>query len=423
MESTKEYQIHAKQVDPMYSFRNFVFVLLFLTLLSNRNLADWVQTSSYPITISLNSCASYDSYIYCVGGWTANLTGGNYSIVNVSYYAKMTGSGLSPWNETSSYPKNVTGEDCNAYSGYIYCIGGGIGLERPGNLSYYAPISQHGTGAWNKTTNYPTNFTFGSCNVFDSKIYCIGGYGAKKPVAYFANISQNGIGPWISTNPYPFYVIDNSCQINNSKLYCIGGISNGTLTNSIYYANISSQGISNWTYAGSYPIAVAGQSCVISDDKIYCIDGSEGINLTKYSYDTISIPNGYEANISNTGILGWTSFDSYPGPLNGQNCQVYKQTIYCVGGWTGIRVANLAFYNSLNTNNTVASTQTTIPQTTKTVPTIPTLPTTISSIKTTAGENKNEGVGIVIGVVLVVAGILLLANAMRKAKKADKKKR
>lgn len=114
----------------------------------------------------------------------------------------------------------------------------------------------------------------------------------------------------------------------------------------------------------------------------------------------------------------------YPLQLNGQDCQTYNQTIYCVGGWNGVGVTRGAFYYSLNMNNTVTSTiqTTTIPESIKT--------TTIvkvevnQSITTTPNENNsNRDLGLAFGIVLVLVGIFLFVNSLRKNNKIKKRKR
>jgi hypothetical protein len=382
--------------------------------------AGWVQTSSYPHPITISSCTEYGGYIYCVGGWTANALGGNYSIINGSYYAKLNGNGIGPWSATTGYPKNVSGESCEANSGYLYCVGGGPGLERPANFSFYATVSADGIGKWQKTANYPGNTILQSCGTYNQSIYCIGGYGSNATVAYFANLSPGGIGDWRKMSSYPIYSLSQGCGINGDYVYCIGGLSNIEIRNSTYYNKIDAMGIEGWKATTPYPIGIYGQSCVVNNDEIYCIAGSTGDQTARFAFNTTATGASYMANLSSMGIGNWTMFEAYPLNFSGEGCVAYNQTIYCVGGWDGLKVGDESFYYSLNPNATVTIPMQEVNTTTSTVPEQSTVSKTQS-----AGPSKSAYMMIflsvvVIGGVISVFAIAAMNAAYRKGRKSGR---
>jgi hypothetical protein len=383
----------------MRHYRLLIAVIAILGMASISS-AGWIQTNSYPHPITVSSCTEYGGYVYCVGGWTANTMGGNYSIINSSYYAKLNVNGIGSWSATTGYPKNVSGESCDAYSGYIYCVGGGPGLERPANFSFYAEIGANGIGKWQKTANYPANTILQSCGIYNQSIYCIGGYGSNETVAYFANLSAGGIGDWEKMTSYPLYSLSQSCGINGGYIYCVGGLSNIEIRNSTYYDKIYSAGLEGWKATTQYPISIYGQSCVVNSDEVYCIAGSTGDQTSRFAFNTTATGASYSAGLSSNGIGNWSEFQTYPLNFSGESCVAYNQTIYCVGGWDGLKVGDESFYYSSNPNATGTVPMQEVNTTTSTVPGESAVPEIH-----TAGPSKSTYMMIFLSVV-VIGGVM-----------------
>ena len=93
--------------------------------ISSGTIGTWTKTTSYPFPMALASCVTYNSYIYCIGGYDSN-NGNPYGTTDV-YYARILSSGaIGTWTKTTPYPLRISQESCIAYNGYISCIGGYI---------------------------------------------------------------------------------------------------------------------------------------------------------------------------------------------------------------------------------------------------------------------------------------------------------
>lgn len=135
----------------------------------------WRATAPYPINISSESCVVNDTYLYCVGG----ISGQNSTAS--AYYTTLNSAGNSEWTPTTPYPAALSGESCAASNGNIYCTGG-YSLNSTNNYTqnytkatFYAPLKSTGIGQWAQTTNYPFPSSGESCNSYNNFIYCIGG--------------------------------------------------------------------------------------------------------------------------------------------------------------------------------------------------------------------------------------------------------
>ncbi len=174
------------------------------------------------------------------------MTGQTYNgLINSSYYATLSSSGIGVWQQTSSYPIIVEGESCTAFQGFVYCVGGSTnGFFATNNSTYYNTLNPYGLGQWVPSADYPTNTSGNSCVTTSSITYCLGN-GANS--IYFGFSSSAGILGWFnSTYNYPINVTSPYCVTNSSHIYCIGGIGGkkqgsmlgGINLNTSYYSQI-----------------------------------------------------------------------------------------------------------------------------------------------------------------------------------------
>ncbi len=259
-------------------------------------LGAWKSATPYPTNIVGQSCVTNSIIIYCIGG----LNNANKE-QNSVYYAQISASGaLGAWQSATLYPTNVYSQSCVTNSIIIYCIGGYTSQlsNNYDNSVYYAQISASGAlGAWQSTTLYPTNVFGQSCAINSNSIYCVGGATTQLSdnydnSVYYAQISASGaLGAWQSTALYPTNVFGQSCVTNSNNIYCMGGLNNANKEqNSVYYAQISTSGaLGAWQSATLYPTNVYSQSCVTNSIIIYCIGGytsqlSSEDNAIYYTY-------------------------------------------------------------------------------------------------------------------------------------------
>ena len=164
------------------------FTAVYFAKLSSSGVGTWKLTTNYPTTDQLGSqgCVVSGGYVYCVGG--AQGSGGSYPLQAV-YFAKLSSSGVGMWKmSTNTYPTIIDSQSCAAYEGYIYCIGGYNGATS--SSVYFAKLPSVGVGAWKPTVSYPTPIEEQSCVVSGSYIYCVGGWtgSAYTNAVYFASV-------------------------------------------------------------------------------------------------------------------------------------------------------------------------------------------------------------------------------------------
>jgi N-acetylneuraminic acid mutarotase len=237
--------------------------------ISSSGIGSWTSTTSYPTTIRSETCVTSAGSIYCIGGYT------NSTLMDSVYYAPLSSSGVGPWTNTTSFPFPVWLTSCVVYSGAIYCVGGGTSASSLSSSDsvYFAPLTSSGVGQWSSATSYPVAVKQQSCVSYSNDIYCVGGYDSTS--VYYAAVSVRGVGPWTNTTGYPFTIGANllSCVTMGQQVFCVGGHTGSQVSSDVYYANLSSSGVGGWTSATNYPVAVFGESCVTSGVRIYCLGG------------------------------------------------------------------------------------------------------------------------------------------------------
>ncbi len=330
---------------------------VYFTSLSGNAAGTWYRAVPYPHSIGSASCAYGNGSIGCVGGFNSSL------IYSASCAASISGN--SQWN-CSDYPENMTSGSCIGLGQSVLCTGGVVPVNAmdtslgnmASNLSYYTG-NLAGMQPWHATTGYPIQ-TFGAgCALYNSTVYCVGGYEGTAPYAmnssYYATVTANGISEWEATTPYPLHVVSGSCFASFGYLYCIGGSVNYLVNSSIalvpnftgraYYAKISQQGIGKWMNTTSYPVNAIGVSCADSSAKLYCIGGLEFAEAPGSASQTFSIlRSAYYANLTANGIGTWHSIANYPEPTLFSSCLAVNTT------------ADLEMYGSrVNTTNLPAA--------------------------------------------------------------------
>jgi N-acetylneuraminic acid mutarotase len=213
---------------------------VYYAALTSSGISQWNETTSYPTGVFGQSCLVSGGYIYCVGGYDS----AGFPTDKV-YYAKVSESGVGTWVETTSYPINVTSESCIPSGGEMYCVGG-IDDARPPitDAVYYGNLSSTGISSWTQTTSYPTSVDIQSCVTSARQIYCIGGapdFAATDAVYRSSVLPSGGVGPWARLADYPNVVGEESCVVVEGFIYCAGGApSAAEELDGVYYASASS---------------------------------------------------------------------------------------------------------------------------------------------------------------------------------------
>lgn len=278
--------------------------VFFAKVLGGGGLGSWIATNTYPLNITTSACFVGGSNLYCVGG----SAGSSYVNSNGVYYAPIFGGGgVGSWTASNTYPVNLTDHTCASYNGFVYCVGGqtgacgGCGVVA--NVYYANILSAGGVGTWTTTNAYPVANYRNSCNAWAGYLYCVAG-SEGLDVNYAKIFSGGGVGSWTATNSYPgvsfnYYI---SCSAYNAYLYCFGGY-NGTFLNNVYYSPIlSGGGVGTWTVANSFPLSsFSVTSCPASNGTFDCVGGYvSGVGPSTNVYymgaafkaNTISSPGG-----------------------------------------------------------------------------------------------------------------------------------
>ena len=139
--------------------------------LTPSGIGQWTATTYYPSNVTSQSCLPSGGFIYCVGG----ITDSKPPVTNAVFYAALSSGGVSQWVNTTSYPTSIDIQSCVIVSEIIHCMGGGPSFAAT-DAVYHASISPSGgVSAWNKEASYPRVIAEQRCVSSDGFIYCIGG--------------------------------------------------------------------------------------------------------------------------------------------------------------------------------------------------------------------------------------------------------
>ncbi len=229
----------------------------------------WNASTPYPDAVRAASCVTYLGYVYCIGG--ANNTG--YPVPS-NYYAPINSSGIGNWTPTASYPANVYFQSCATYAGYVYCVGGWPApsnvLEdmhlQPVSSVYYAQLTPNGLSGWQQTTSYPYNVSNTACTAWDGYLYCVGeDPSSRANLSYIAPILNQGIGSWLPTSAFPLSTRQaTECLTKYGNIYCIGASKNVTLgVGSVYSSPLNITGEFKWQPQIPYYAPTSLPSCIV----------------------------------------------------------------------------------------------------------------------------------------------------------------
>jgi hypothetical protein len=135
----------------------------------------WYQDTNISSARSDTAMVAYNNRMYLLGGRTA---GGSTNTVEIAD-VKPTGT-LGTWTSSTSLPTNLYGHGVQVYNDRLYIIGGSTAVgAAPTNSVYYIKINSNGTlNNWVQTTSFSTGRLSGGGNfsvVWGAYIYISGG--------------------------------------------------------------------------------------------------------------------------------------------------------------------------------------------------------------------------------------------------------
>jgi hypothetical protein len=106
-------------------------------------IASWSSQAALPTNLFVHSMASYNGYVYVIGGETA----ASIFTANV-YYAQVQNGQITAWTQTNSLPQAIADTFAVAIDGFVYVVGGFNGVSQR-TTTYYAAINANGSlGPW-----------------------------------------------------------------------------------------------------------------------------------------------------------------------------------------------------------------------------------------------------------------------------------
>lgn len=267
----------------------------------------WCTTADYnlPSPRSNFSLVTYNGFLYAIGG-----VDGTGAKQNSVYIAKLGANGEPQlWHPTDTNKNNWSYwyQDTNissvrsdmsvvAYNNRIYLIGGKSD-SGPVNTVEIADINPTGTlFNWSSSTNLPTNLYGHSAQVYNDRLYIVGGASnvgdAPKNSVYYVKINNNGsLNNWVQTTSFSNGRISNGGNLSvvwGGYLYISGGCSavnaSGYCTNvqdDTQVASINADGsIDVWNNVGGVSSQRMGAGIVAWRDNIYEIGGCSTQNST-----------------------------------------------------------------------------------------------------------------------------------------------
>lgn len=291
-------------------------------------ISSWAtNATTLPQTLEASSSATYNGYIYEVGGYHTGT-------VSTVYYAQVNlDHSVGSWSTSAhALPAALDGVGLVAANGYLYALGGlDTGSVSYSQTVYYAAINGDGSvGSWSTTTDLVTATGFGSAVINNGYIYFIGGdTPSTSDTVYYAQLNSNGtIGPWTtSSNHLPSSRSQMASVVSNGYLYVFGGFNGGSGHADVYYSKINSDAsIGTWvTNTASLPKNLFTNTAVAFGGFVYVIGGNSslnGVSSTVY----VGQPD------TNGSIASWSTLTNLPAARYELTSVLYNGYAYIIAG-------------------------------------------------------------------------------------------
>jgi N-acetylneuraminic acid mutarotase len=382
---------------PACSTSNDLATTVYAPIHADGTIGTWDTSASLTVARFYNGGASYNGYIYSIGGCVLEPANNNNCISGNekgdSQYAHIN---QTPGDVIAPATAGNDGDTSNgqavlAYNGYLYAAGGcqGTNCGTAIGTTRYAQINDDGSvGTWNAGGALPSsNLRFGGAMVgFGGRIYYLGGETsggtAGQTNVYSATLSSGN--PTWSAEANTFatgrYWLAATTWAN--YMYITGGQGTGGPFNTTEYTQIDSNGhpaapancVSNggtlggtnsawckiWTTTTSNNFTTAryGHAGIAYDGYLYVIAGYDGSNLLDTVYrSSINSADGYPGAFSNSGQ---TSL-----PANGTDTNIghafisaaiHNSVLYLFGGIrNGTNPASAVAYATVDSSGNVGS--------------------------------------------------------------------
>jgi len=289
----------------------------------------WCTTAAYnlPARRTNFSLVAYNGFLYVIGG--IDETG---TRQNTVYIAKLGANGEPQlWSPTSTNKSSWTYwyQDTNissirsdmsvvAYNNRMYLMGGRSTGGNPVNTVEIADITPTGKlGTWSSSTNLPSNLYGHSSQVYNDRLYIIGGAatvgGAPSNSVYYVKINSTGtLNNWIQTSSFStgrignggnfsvvwgaYIYISGGCSTVNASGYCT------TIQSDTQVSSINADGsIDVWNNLGGISSQRMSFSMISWRDRIYEIGGCSAQNSTTGDCNSAMLSSIIYGNVNQDG--------------------------------------------------------------------------------------------------------------------------
>lgn len=329
---------------------------------TNGTIGAWASALDLPQTVTRMGAASYNGYVYSVGGYNGTAT-----IPNV-YVAKSGSAGvLTAWSSLTSLPNMTQSLMVTAYKGYLYAINGNSGSAGY-TAVYYAAINSDGTiGSWLTTSSTPVTNSNASAVAYNDYIYYVGGYNGSAVVATVAYVHVNvdgSLGAWGTTTSLPTVLESVSIGIYDGYIYEMAGDAGSAGNANVRYAQINSDGtLGSWNATTSLPVAHTFTSSVMYNGYFYKIGGITPSFVATVLVNNV-MPMGATSSFTETSALPTQTSKGQTYGRDSHTSVAYNGFLYVLGGFGATAPLNDVQYASVNLNGTISAWTATTPFTT-----------------------------------------------------------
>ncbi len=301
--------------------------------------------TNLPSIISQHGTATYNGYVFVIGGNSG-------SVLSTVYSAPVKSDGtIGAWQTLNTLPAVTYRLSAVAANGYLFVAGGWNGTTTYSTV-YSSKINADGTiGAWNTLNTLPAvNRSYGLA-VNNGYIFVVGGTtGSNVSTVYSAQINGNGtIGTWATLNTLPVLVASHAVTVVNNYLFVTGGnvTTTGTVS-TVYSAPLKNDGtIGTWATLNTLPTLLLDHSAVSYNGYLYVVGGNTG---------SIS-SNIYSAKVNSDGTLGtWATLNTLPTVLYLQPSIAVNGYLFMIGGKNASADLSTVYSTPLQSDAFVANT-------------------------------------------------------------------
>ncbi len=306
-------------------------------------LGTWQMNSSLISARSAATGATYNGYLYALGGSDATAI----ERADVEYAEINNGSNgtTGTWATTTAFTNARAGHSSIVANGYLYVMGGTNGTTWYNDVRY-APINANGTlGTWLTTNTFATGREKHGSVVSNGYVYIIGGCtgsSASTASTQFAQLNADGtVGPWASSTALPDIRCDHAAAAYNGNVYVMGGTINGsTAVSGVLRSTINSstRQLGNWSAVSPLNTVRNADPAAIAHNGYLYIAGGQTLGNLSYSRSVEF------AKINADGTLGsWKYTNDLPDRRDGIGMAIVNGRLYVTGGNTGGGNVNITY--------------------------------------------------------------------------------